>query len=69
MRVRIILISVSFVISDFLAIALQETAGIETGKIRSDYSTSDTDVNTDSRVGLEEAVYILEHIAGLRDQQ
>lgn len=47
--------------------ALQVLSGVNgSGQIRPDYVTSGADVNGDSRVGLEEAIYILQKISGLR---
>jgi hypothetical protein len=48
-------------------LALRVLAGMDTaGLIRSDYATSSADVNGDSKIGLEEVIYILQHVAGAR---
>ncbi len=48
-------------------LALKVLAGMDTaGQIRLDYTTSGTDVNEDGKIGLEEVIYILQRIAGLR---
>ena len=47
-------------------IALQVLAGQIPPDIRGNYAVSGADVNGDSRVGLEELIYIKERISGLR---
>ena len=47
-------------------ICFQVLSGINSSDIRLKYPTSGTDVNSDGQIGLQEAVYILEHVAGLR---
>ena len=48
-------------------LALQLLARMDiSGSIRSDYSTSGADVNRDGKVGLEEIIYILQKVSGLR---
>lgn len=48
-------------------IALRTAAGSDSpGIIRSDYVSSGVDVNEDDRIGIEEVIYILQRIAGLR---
>jgi len=48
-------------------VALKVLAGMDiSGLLRSDYAASGTDVNGDNQIGLEEVVYILERVSGLR---
>lgn len=55
-----------FDLSDALFI-LKLLAGTDVGLVQNQIA-SDTDVNKDNRIGLEEAVYILQHVAGLRKE-
>jgi large repetitive protein len=48
-------------------IALQVLAGKSPEGIRSDYASSDADVNGDDKIGMEELIYIKEKLGGLRD--
>ena len=47
-------------------IALQVLAGKSPSGIRAGYTTSGADVNGDNRIGMEELIYILERIDGIR---
>jgi hypothetical protein len=47
-------------------IGLQVLSGMNPIAVRSDYTSSNADVNGDSKVGLEEVVYVLQKVAGLR---
>ena len=47
-------------------IALQVLAGMKAADLRADYTDSGADVNNDGRIGLEEAIYVLEVQALLR---
>jgi len=50
-----------------VVLTLQVMAGIDTtGLVRPDYAGSNQDVNMDLRVGLEEALFVLQHLAELR---
>ena len=50
-----------------LIVALQCIAGLNvSGSIRPDYTTSGADVDGDSKVGLEEAISIMQRVSGLR---
>lgn len=44
-------------------LALQVLTGVKTDGICSDYPKSNTDVNNDGRVGMEEVIYILRHLS------
>lgn len=46
-------------------ISLQVLGGLNPLNIRTDYASSDADVNGDSRAGLEEAVYAMQKTAGI----
>ncbi|MEA2013788.1 MAG: DUF1566 domain-containing protein [Thermodesulfobacteriota bacterium] len=49
-------------------IALKMLAGMDVSDlIRADYATSGVDVNGDNKIGMEEAVYIMQKISELRD--
>ena len=47
-------------------VALKSLSGLNPPGIRSDYGSSGIDVNNDDKIGLEEALYILQLVAGLR---
>ena len=47
-------------------LVMQVLSGKNPPGIRSDYATSDADVNGDNKIGLQELVYILEKMNGLR---
>ena len=48
-------------------LALQVLAGVDvTGRIRPNYSTSGADISGNGRTGLQEALYILQKVAGMR---
>ena len=48
-------------------LALQVLAGVDvTGRIRPNYSTSGADISGNGRIGLPEALYILQKVAGMR---
>lgn len=47
-------------------IALQVIAGLQPSGLRSDYSTSNADVNGDGKVGIAEVIYILQKTGGAR---
>ena len=48
-------------------LALKVLVGLNTsGLIRSDYPISGADVNGDDKIGMEEVLYILRHVSGLR---
>ncbi len=47
-------------------LALKASAGADISGVRADYVLSGVDVNGNSRVGIEEVIYILKRIAGLR---
>jgi hypothetical protein len=49
-----------------LIIALQAMSSINPTAIRSDYILSGVDVNGDNKIGIQEAVYILQKIVGVR---
>jgi hypothetical protein len=52
---------------DDAIVGLQVISGVGgSGMIRTDYATSGADVNGDSKVGLEEVMYILQQLSGLR---
>jgi hypothetical protein len=52
-------------ISDTI-LTLQVMAGMNPHGIPSTYATSGTDVNSDNRIGLAEAIYALQNVSGLR---
>jgi len=47
-------------------IGLQVLSGMNPTAVRSDYTSSNADVNGDGKVGLEEVVYVLQKVAGIR---
>ena len=47
-------------------LALQILSNMSPSAIRPDYAISHADVNGDARVGLQEAIYILQKASGLR---
>jgi len=47
-------------------LALQVLAGKNPPGIRSDYASSGADINGDNRIGMQEVIYILEKLRGLR---
>ena len=47
-------------------LALQVLTGQSPAGIRSDYASSGADVNGDGKIGIEEVIYILQTVAGLR---
>jgi len=50
-------------------IALKAMVGIDvSGQVRTDYDTSGADVDGDATVGMVEAIYILQEVAGVRTQ-
>ena len=48
-----------------LILCLRALAGLDSSLVRDGYGDSDTDVNKDSRIGLEEAIFIIRRLAGL----
>jgi hypothetical protein len=46
-------------------IAMKAVSGL-TPTIRANYAASGADVNNDNKVGLQELIYILQYVAGLR---
>jgi len=49
-----------------LILSLQILSGIESAQIRNNYYDSGADVKKDGKIGLEEAIYIMQKAAGLR---
>jgi hypothetical protein len=47
-------------------LALQAIAGMKPAGILANYATSGVDVNSDSKIGMEEAIFILQKLAGIR---
>jgi len=47
-------------------LGLQVLSGLKPAGIRSDYAASGTDVNSNQRIGMEEVIYILQKVAGIR---
>jgi len=50
-----------------LILALQAVAGQSPAGIRNDYAASGADVNGDNRIGMAEAIYIIQKAAGVRN--
>jgi hypothetical protein len=51
-------------------IGLRVLAGFNTsGLVRSDYATSGTDVDGDGKVGLEEVIYVIQMVSGVRQSE
>jgi hypothetical protein len=47
-------------------LALQTLAGMKPAGILADFATSGADVNNDNKIGMEEAIYIMQKVAGMR---
>ncbi len=47
-------------------LAMRFLSGMQTEGIRADYTVSGVDVNGDGRLGMEEVLYILQKVAGIR---
>ncbi len=47
-------------------LALRALAGMDSTGIRNDYATCGADVNCDGQIGVAEAIYIMQHLGGLR---
>ena len=47
-------------------LALQTLSGMTPSNVRQNYVISEADANDDTKIGLEEVIYILQKVAGVR---